>query len=161
LLARRGRVGTISRSTPTTLIEDDPMRGGLLLLALGLLASAFPAPAQEKKEPTKLTGTVDCKAKPDLPEGSVATVSLQDTSLADAPARTIARQKIEKPGKFPIEFAVEYDPAVINMKNRYTVNVRIEAAGKLVFINDTAFPVLTRGGPAKDVKVEVIDLRKK
>jgi len=135
------------------------MRTTLLVLAVAFCAT-LPTPAQEKKEPAKLAGTVDSQTKADLPEGAVATVALQDTSLADAPAKTIGMQKLDKLAKFPFAFAVEYDPAAIQPNRTYTMSVRIEAGGKLVFINDTSTPVLTRGAPGKDVKVLVKDLRK-
>jgi putative lipoprotein len=87
-------------------------------------------------------------------------VTLQDVSLEDAPAKKIGEQVIKDLKKFPISFEVEYDPAVIEKKHTYSVQVRIETKDRLEYINDTRVEVISRGKPSKDVKVPVIRVKK-
>ena len=74
-------------------------------------------------------------------------VKLVDVSRADAPAITIGEQIIENPGQVPIAFEIEYDPAAIDERFSYAVGVRISEGGKLEFINDTRYSVITRDNP--------------
>ena len=56
-----------------------------------------------------------------------------------------------------IPFEVEYDPAVIDPSATYTLRAVVEdATPMLLFINDTAIPVITGGAPTTDVTVEVV-----
>ena len=71
-------------------------------------------------------------------------------SLQDAAAPLIARQTIENPGQVPIKFKVAYSRADINSRNTYAIQAEIiESDGRLAFINDTAYDVITRGNPSK------------
>ena len=74
-----------------------------------------------------------------LPTGSVLTVTLQDISLADAPAPVIGIQTYTTGGRqAPLPFSVSYDPNVIMENHAYSVSVRItDAGGNLTYINDT------------------------
>ncbi len=95
-----------------------------------------------------LTGTVSYHERLALSPEAVLTIELQDTSYADAPSQLIASQAISGPGQVPIKFDVAYDPGDIDSGNRYSVGARIvESDGRLAFINDTAYEVLTRGNP--------------
>ena len=40
--------------------------------------------------------------------------------------------------------------------NTYTVFAKIEVDGTLIYITDTAYPVITRGAPTDDVEVLVV-----
>ena len=102
-----------------------------------------------------ITGTVSYLPRIALDPKAVIEVQLQDVSLADAPAKTIAAQSIDADGRqVPIAFELAYDPAVINARNRYALAVRISVEGQLRFINTTAIPVLTNG--ARNTNVEVL-----
>ena len=71
-------------------------------------------------------------------------------SLADAAAPLIARQTIANPGQVPIEFKVEFNREDIKSRNTYAIQARIiESDGRLAFINDTAYDVITRGNPSR------------
>jgi len=91
-----------------------------------------------------------------IPASATATIQIQDTSLADAPATVIGEQIIENPGQFPIAYQVTYDPSVIIDNHTYTMSARITADGRLLFINDMAIPVISRGNPTADVEIPVI-----
>ena len=56
-----------------------------------------------------------------------------------------------------ISFEIPYDAAAILDANTYTLEARIQdAAGTLLFVNDTAVPVLTGGAPSEDLIVPVV-----
>ena len=95
-----------------------------------------------------VSGTVSYHERLALTPEATLIVELRDTSYADAPAPLIASQTIASPGQVPIKFNVEYNPDLIDRRNRYSVSARIvESDGRLAFINDTAYEVLTRGNP--------------
>jgi len=109
-----------------------------------------PAPPTATKPQTDaaVTGSVTYGNTAALPAGTALTVELRDVSLADAPSDLIARQVIPNPGPPPVKFRLDYRRAAIDPRNTYSVSARVEtAAGKLLFINDTAYLVLTYGNP--------------
>ena len=86
-------------------------------------------------------------------------VKLLDVSRADAPSVTIAEQTIRPEGRqVPIDFELTYDPAQIDTRHHYAIQVRILEGGKLRFINAQAYPVITLSHP-KEVKVIVAPAR--
>lgn len=113
------------------------------LAALILAGCASPAP----RETAEVTGQVIYRERMLLPPNARVTVVLADTSLMDAPARTLASQVIEGQTAPPFKFALTYDPAAIDPRNVYSVSARIEVDGKLRFITDTHTPVITHGAP--------------
>ena len=104
-----------------------------------------------------VTGTITFDGDQAIPAGAVLTVQLRDVSYQDASSILIASQTIEDPERFPIEFSVPYDPDEIDSRAIYGLQVRIDSAdGRLIYINDTAFDVLTRGNPSRRVDMWVI-----
>ncbi len=94
-----------------------------------------------------------------LPEGAQWTVELQDTSLADAPAVVIGQvgDVVLDPFAVEIPFEIAYEASSILETNTYTLQARIsDSAGMLLYVNDTAIPVLTGGAPSEDVMVPVV-----
>ena len=110
-----------------------------LAVALALIANT--AIAQSLK------GTATYRERMALPPGAVFEATIEDVSRADAPAQTIARQRVESPGNPPIAFTIAYDPAKILQDRRYVVRASILVDGKLLFTTDTATPVITGGNP--------------
>lgn len=97
----------------------------------------------------QITGTVTYRERIALPPTAVVKVQLVDVSRADAPAVVVGEQLIETAGKqVPFSFAIAYDPAGIDERMSYAVQVRIEAGGRLLFINDQRYAVITRGAPS-------------
>jgi len=128
-----------------------PAGGGTLLLRN---ANALNKPSAGG---ASVTGMVTNGDSAVIPEGATASIQIQDTSLADAAATVMGEQIIENPGQFPIAYQVEYDPSAIVDNHTYTMRTRITAAdGSLLFINDTAIPVITNGSPTEDVEIPVI-----
>jgi putative lipoprotein len=106
-----------------------------------------------------ITGTVTYRNRSALPPTAVIEVTLQDVSLADAPAKVISTQTIEAGGQQPpFAYELAYDPAQIDPRNTYSVSARITEGGELLFISDTFNPVLTRGAPLTDVDILVVAL---
>jgi putative lipoprotein len=125
------------------------------LAALGALACAAGAvpPVPTPTGAAMVTGNVTYRERIALPPGATVTVRLQDVSRADAPAEVLAEQVIVPTTQVPIPFALQYDPARIDARHRYSVGARIEVDGKLWFVSDTHNGVLTEGGPSE---VEVV-----
>ena len=99
---------------------------------------------------SSVSGTVTYRERIALTPDARLIVQVRDTSYADAAAELIAEQVITDPGQVPISFEVDYDPDDIDSRNTYSVSARIEEAdGRLAFINDTAYDVITRGNPNK------------
>src|SRR5262245_30451671 len=130
----------------------------IVLLCVAL--SATPLVAEEKPEKAKLTGTVECKDRGEFTPETVARITIEDVSVADAPAKVIAETTVKDLKAFPIPFVIEYDPAAIKPRARYALRVRIETGKRLDFINDTSIPVLSNSAPAKDVKAPVIKVKR-
>ncbi len=98
--------------------------------------------------------------KATLAPGTEVSVSLQDVSLADAPSQTISTAAIVDAGKFPVTFRLPYSKGLIKPGRTYTLSARIELAGKLLYINDTAHPVFQNGNAPKgpmDLKVIAVN----
>ena len=97
-----------------------------------------------------VSGTVTYRERIALTPEARLVVELRDVSLQDDAAPLIARQTIENPGQVPIAFRVQYNRADINSRNTYAIQAKIiESDGRLAFINDTAYDVITRGNPTK------------
>ena len=103
---------------------------------------------QVPTEPTAIvTGTVTYRERIALTSDAVVEVKLIDVSRADASAITIGEQIIENPGQVPIAFEMEYEPADIDGRFTYAVQVKIMEGDRLVFINDTTHQVIIRDNP--------------
>ena len=95
-----------------------------------------------------ITGSVSYRTRNALPPDAVLVVRVQDTSRADAPAVTLAEQRIELAGQqVPIPFSLLVDRDLLRKKARITVAARIQRGSKLLFINDTSHPALADGQP--------------
>ena len=102
-----------------------------------------------------VTGTVNYKHRMALPPDAVVDVSLQDTTLADAPARIVGQATIATRGaQVPIPFRIDYDPARIDPSHRYVVRATITVDGKMLFTSPTAYPMLTHGA-GSEAAIEV------
>jgi putative lipoprotein len=95
-----------------------------------------------------VTGTVTYLQRVALTPEAVVTVRLVDVSRADAPSILLGEQKITAGGRqVPFAFEIAYDPARIQPQMTYAVQARIEEGGRLRFISDRHYPVITRGAP--------------
>ena len=103
-----------------------------------------------------VSGTITFDGDAAIPDGSVLTIQLRDVSYQDAASILIAEQTIENPKRFPQGFSVQYDPDDIDQRATYGLAITITLGERLLYINDTAFDVLTRGNPSRNVKTWVI-----
>jgi uncharacterized lipoprotein YbaY len=95
-----------------------------------------------------VAGSVTYRQRVALPPTAVLTVRLQDVSRADAPAVTIAEQRIETAGRqAPFTFGFVYDRNRIQERNSYVVRAEITDGQRLLFTTDTSYPVITQGNP--------------
>lgn len=101
-------------------------------------------------------GTATYRERMALPPGAVLEVTLQDVSLADAPARVLGTARTENPGNPPFSFEISYDPGQIDDRHTYAVRATIRVDDTLMFTTDTTYPVLTRGAGNE---VEVVMIR--
>jgi uncharacterized lipoprotein YbaY/heat shock protein HslJ len=120
----------------------------LAILCAATLLSACDSVEPETVSPepfATVSGTVSYRERIALSDNAVVEISLQDVSRADAPAIEIARQRITRPGQVPVHFELSYNPNDIDERMSYSIRAKITDQGELLFIYDTATPVLTRG----------------
>ncbi|MBC6983082.1 YbaY family lipoprotein [Caulobacter sp. 17J80-11] len=129
-------------------------RSALPALCAFLLAACAspekPAPATA----SAVTGTVTYRERILLPPTSTLTVRLEDVSLADAPAKTLAEQtRVIGPTAPPYSFRLKYEPGWIEPNHTYAVRAEIhDPEGALRFTTTTRHAVLTQGAPS-DVEI--------
>ena len=117
-------------------------------LVLAGCAGTSAAPSAGGAASGRVTGTVTYLQRVSMPPSAVIKVQLVDVSRADAPATMLGEQIITAAGKqVPFAFEIAYDPAKIDQRFNYAVQARIEDGGKLLFINDQRYAVITRGTP--------------
>lgn len=129
------------------------MRIALPIILIAALALAVGFCVQRHNT---VTGTITFEGDQSIPAGAVLTVELRDVSYQDAASKLIASQTISNPERFPIDFAIRYQPNDIDPRATYGLNIRVTLNDRLIYINDTAFDVLTRGNPTHGLNVWVI-----
>ncbi|MFM2590404.1 YbaY family lipoprotein [Vibrio sp. TBV020] len=131
-------------------------------LVLGVVLVGCQSEPAKTEQPAveSITGTLAYRERIALPEDAIVTITLQDISLADAPAKVIAKHRFETAGsQVPFEFELAYDPAKIEARHRYSVSARIEVNGKLKFITDTSYPVVTDAAQTDNVDLRLVGVR--
>ena len=109
-----------------------------------------PAPRKGAPPSASVSGTVTYLERIALSPGATLVVQLRDVSLQDTSSILIAEQVIPNPGQVPVKFRVKYKRADLDQRNTYSISARIEESdGRLAFINDAAYEVITRGNPSK------------
>jgi len=124
----------------------------LCTLALGLCACVQlgVAPTGGGVAVAQVSGTVAYAERVALPPNALIIVRLVDVSRVDAPSVTLAEQVIRAEGRqVPFAFALPYDAARIDARYSYAVQARIEVDGKLRFISDRRYAVITRDAPSQ------------
>ena len=94
-----------------------------------------------------------------LPPTAILSVSLQDVSLADAPAVVLDEQRGPIKGQVPLPFHLSYDPVQVKPGHRYSVSARIEVDGKLRFITTEHHSVQLNGKDLQPLKIRVDAVR--
>ncbi len=81
---------------------------------------------------TTIAGNVVYRERMQLPQGAVATVRLEDVSLADAPATVIAETSVPAMTS-PTAFSIDYDPSRIEAGHTYAWRASITHGDELMF----------------------------
>lgn len=128
---------------------------------LTLLAAATLLSACQSTTPGKasLDGEVFYLQRIALPPSATLSVSLQDVSLADAPAVVLDEHKGPVKGQVPLPFHLTYDPAQVKPGHRYSVSARIEVNGELMFITTENHAVQLDGNDPQPLKIRVDAIR--
>ncbi|BBP69144.1 hypothetical protein PHLH6_11480 [Pseudomonas sp. Seg1] len=129
----------------------------LTVLAAAALLSACQSTTPAGK--TSLDGEVFYLQRIALPPSATLSVSLQDVSLADAPAVVLDEQKGPVKGQVPLPFHLSYDPAQVKPSHRYSVSARIEVNGELMFITTENHAVQLDGNDPQPLKIRVDAVR--
>jgi putative lipoprotein len=117
------------------------MRTGLALVVLAVLAMLGAGPAGAI-DPVSLGGMVTLEQPAEFPAGSVLAVTLEDVSLADAPAVTVAQTQIPAAGRQPpVEFMLTYPRSAIQPGLVYSVRARVTVGDTLLFTTTQAYRV--------------------
>ncbi|AWM90529.1 hypothetical protein DJ564_06690 [Pseudomonas sp. 31-12] len=126
---------------------------------LGLAALLSACQTLQPAAKTSLDGEVFYLQRIALPASATLSISLQDVSLADAPAVILNEQKGPVRGQVPLPFHLSYDPAQVKPGHRYSVSARIEVDGKLMFITTEHHAVQLDGRDPQPLKIRVDAVR--
>jgi len=129
----------------------------LSLLGLTVLLGACQSMQSAPK--ASLDGEVFYLQRSSLPPTATLSVSLQDVSLADAPAIVLDEQKGQVKGQVPLPFYLSYDPTQVKPGHRYSVSARIEVDGKLMFITNENHAVQLDGNDPQPLKIRIDAVR--
>ncbi|WP_332762674.1 YbaY family lipoprotein [Pseudomonas koreensis] len=129
----------------------------LLTITAATLLSACQSTTPDGK--IGLDGEVFYLQRIALPPSATLSVSLQDVSLADAPAVVLDQQEGPVKGQVPLPFHLSYDPAQVKPGHRYSVSARIEVNGELMFITTENHAVQLDGSDPQPLKIRVDAVR--
>ena len=119
----------------------------LLLAMPGASESSAAGIAVRTRAMGAVRGELTAAGPRSLPPDAQIEVSLLDVSLADAPARSLADPVRVVPALLPYRFSIPYSPADVIDSHRYVVQARVTHHGRLLFVTDRSYPVLTHGEP--------------
>jgi len=115
-------------------------------MAVASLTLMLAACQTTKAEPTAtVRGEITYRERIAVPPGAQLEVLLLDVSRADAPSETIGGVTLSDIGQPPYPFEIAYRPEQIIASHTYVVQARLTHQGRLLFITDQAYPVITRG----------------
>jgi len=125
----------------------------LKAVAMASLTLMLAACQTTKAEPTAtVRGEITYRERIAVPPGAQLEVLLLDVSRADAPSEKIGGVTLSDIGQPPYPFEIAYRPEQIIASHSYVVQARLTHQGRLLFITDQAYPVITRGHPT-EVKI--------
>jgi putative lipoprotein len=122
----------------------------LKTMAVASLTLMLAACQTTKAEPTAtVRGEITYRERIAVPPGAQLEVLLLDVSRADAPSEKISGVTLSDIGQPPYPFEIAYRPEQIIASHTYVVQARLTHQGRLLFITDQAYPVITRGHPTE------------
>lgn len=136
------------------------MRNAVFSLPLAAVMAACWTMPGAAAETTPVEVSVAYRERILLPPGHVLTVRVEDVSLADAPARTLAETTQALEGRGPPYAATLAVPTgQIDPRHTYAVRAEIrDPEGALRFTTDTRHSVLTQGAPNR-VELMLVGVR--
>jgi putative lipoprotein len=102
-----------------------------------------------------ISGTATYPDRSALPPEATLEVTVEDVSLADAPATVIGRIVRMPAGQVPIRFEVPYDATAVQPNHRYAVRARVTVNGQLRYISTVHTPVLTMGAGTDGIVLQM------
>jgi putative lipoprotein len=124
------------------------MRFRALLVLLGLIYFAGCASDEippELEDPARVSGTITYAQRVALPDDAVLRISLFAMVQPGSPGTLVNEETIAAPGQVPIPFEMWYRRDTIDPHRIYALRARIEAGGKIWFVNNELVPVITNG----------------
>lgn len=120
----------------------------LLALSGGCAMTPTDPPTAPAQASVTLSGTAAYRERIALPPDARLIVAISDVSRMDAAATVLAQTERPTEGKqVPLAFALDYDPARIDPRGRYSVSARItDGSGQLMWITDTHVALPAPGG---------------
>lgn len=101
-----------------------------------------------------IAGTLTYRDRMALPDDSVVTVTLEDISLADAPAVKIAEITFTTEGyQVPLNFTLNYDTAKIDPKHTYSVSAKVYSNNELIRNTTDNYSVITNGAKTENLEL--------
>ncbi len=155
-----GQLRFLNTSSDPVITNGNPNRVDVLVSSPEALTRSDPAPQSgDIAAQNTVTGTVLYLQRRALPPNSIVEVELQDVSRQDAAAIVLGNQTIATNGRqIPFEFAILYDPALIQEGNSYVIRARITAEGQMLFTTTSRYAVITNGHP-NQVEIRVDPVR--
>lgn len=123
------------------------------VIAFAALGMAFHA-ASAMAKPRTLSGTVTYRERMALPPSAIVEVKLLDVSLADAPAKTIAKASVKSRRQVPIQYRLRFDDAQIKSGRSYALQAQITVDGQLWFTSTMRHTVFAGGVDNMDIPVQ-------
>ena len=102
-----------------------------------------------------ISGTVTYLDRSALPPEATLEITVEDVSLADAPAKIVGRLVRMPAGQVPIAFEVPYVESAVVPHHRYSLRARVTVDGQLRYISTTHTPVLTMGAGTSGVALQM------
>jgi uncharacterized lipoprotein YbaY len=115
------------------------------------------------RETATVTGTVVGPSDRPQPVGAAITVWIEDidsgssapfakTTFKALPGWEVAGTRM---GRIPWDFAIQYDPSLVQRNHRYVLLAKVEDEGLVSAQTATGTPVITGGAPVSGVAVEL------
>ncbi len=126
-----------------------------ILLALLALGVAVPLAACAGGPQETVSGTITTRERVVMPPDAVLVVRLLDATRGDMAAYTMVEQRLVA-NPLPSRFELRYRYGDISPSGTYYVQAQIEQGGRVLYINDQNYSVLTRNSPYRNVLVNLI-----
>lgn len=117
------------------------MRAGFVALIVAIVSLSACVTADGEDSLT-LSGSVVSSDPVTFPDDAILTVTLEDVSLADAPAVTLAQTTTPVGGRqTPVAFTLSYPAAAVTPRALYAARARVTAGDQLLFTTTQRNPV--------------------